>query len=122
MKLIDTSLWLEYFRIGAEKKYRDQVIALLSTNEACWCDMVRLELQRVSRKNPKGSMDLLESTLPLLETTRAVWEQANRIATKARARGKPIPNTDILIFATARVHGVELAHRDQHFETLARLA
>ena len=40
---------------------------------------------------------------------------------QARDRGVTAPATDLLVFATVRVHGLELLHRDAHFDRLAEL-
>ncbi len=56
-----------------------------------------------------------------LEISSEVWEEAIRLATRARGKGVNCPFPDLLIMACARVYAVELKHRDKHFELLAKL-
>lgn len=121
MLLIDTSWWIEFIRLEGNPALREQVADALKSGDAYWCDMVRLELQRASGKSTKNLVPQLDDTLPLLETSRAVWDRACELARLARQSGKPVPNTDILIFAVAQVHQVEIGHKDRHFDTLLHL-
>ena len=45
------------------------------------------------------------------------WEYA-RIKIDLRSKGRPIPENDIWIAATARQHGLTLVTRDQHFSAV----
>jgi len=60
-----------------------------------------------------------ESIVLDLPITEAVWELAIRLAGRGRESGLNVPLADLVIFACARVHGVELAHADRHFDLLA---
>lgn len=122
MKLIDTSMWVEFLHPSGDLRRREEVAALLRAGEACWCDMVRLELQRGSGEKNRRPLELIDATIPLLETTREVWNLACLLASKARAAGTPLPNTDILIFAVSHFHRVELLHCDRHYEALGKVA
>jgi predicted nucleic acid-binding protein len=50
-----------------------------------------------------------------------VWEQAIRLADRGRAAGLTVPLADLLIFACAQEHDLQLAHDDVHFVQLERL-
>ena len=49
MKLVDTSSWVEQLRRGGDETVRERVEALLTTGEAAWCPVVRLELWNRAR-------------------------------------------------------------------------
>jgi predicted nucleic acid-binding protein len=53
--------------------------------------------------------------------TPEVCDRAIRLADRGRASGVTLPLADLLIWACARVHGLDVAHDDAHFETLAAL-
>lgn len=48
-------------------------------------------------------------------------ERYAEIKAGLRAKGRPIPENDIWIAAVARQHGLTLAARDEHFETVSGL-
>lgn len=121
MKLVDTSLWIEFLHPKGDPECRALVAALLEGGEAAWCDMIRLELQRASGTKGSVVLLLLEETLPLLETTRAAWDLACQLASAMRKSGNPVPNTDLLISAVSRCHGLEVVHRDHHFAEIDRV-
>jgi predicted nucleic acid-binding protein len=59
--------------------------------------------------------------LPDYEISSAVWERAVRLADRGRAAGVTVPLADLLIFACATEHGIDLAHDDSHFIQLEGL-
>jgi len=63
----------------------------------------------------------MEKSVPELEINQAVWETGYALAWQARAQGRTVPSSDILVFACAEYHGVGLEHDDEHFEMLAKL-
>jgi predicted nucleic acid-binding protein len=123
MVLIDTSCWSQALRRKGDPAIRERVQQLMLNQEACWCDVVRLELWHGIRDaHDVQTLNDLERDLPSLAITGAVWDTACDIAGSARRRGLNVPATDLVIFACARVHDVELEHRDRHFDLLTDLA
>ena len=62
-----------------------------------------------------------ESLLPDYDITPAVWDLAVRLADRSRAAGITVPLADLLIFACAKIHELELAHDDAHFTQLEQI-
>ena len=121
MKLIDSSSWIHALRKDGDPAVRARVHNLLLQDEAAWCDIVRVELWRgVSKKNEISFLKELEKSIVLLPVTAEVWDLACELAQKCRVQGTPIPTTDIVIVACARVHKVELEHVDKHFEIIGK--
>ena len=59
----------------------------------------------------------------LLESGEAAWCPVVRLlADRARAAGVTVPLADLLIFACAKTHALEVAHDDTHFDDLKKLA
>jgi len=101
---------------------RDRVNALLESGEAAWCPPVRLELWRgVTSDTDRKALRRYETLLPDYEISVDVWERAIRLADRGRASGITVPMADLLIFACAKAHGLDLAHDDGHFDDLARI-
>ncbi len=120
--LIDSSLWVHFFRRSGDAAKRERVKALLAAGEAAWCPPVRLELGRgVGGKAERDVLLRIQAVLPDFPITPPVWDSAIALAGRNRATGFAAPAADCLIFACARVHGLELAHDDAHFDQLQRL-
>lgn len=56
----------------------------------------------------------LEADLAIVPTTSEIWKTARKLG----AQGVTAPATDVLIATCAEHHGLELAHRDSHFDHL----
>jgi predicted nucleic acid-binding protein len=120
--LVDSSLWVHQLRRLGEPAKRDRVNALLQSGQAAWCPPVRLELWRgVTNDAERKALRHYAALLPAYEISTAVWERAIRLADRGRAAGVTVPLADLLIFACAKVHGLDLAHDDTHFPQLERL-
>ena len=120
--LVDSSLWVHQLRKSGDPSKRGRVNALLESGEAAWCPAIRLELWRgVTSDAERKTLRRYEALLPGYAITPDVWEHAIRLADRARAAGVTAPLADLVIFATAKIHDVDLAHDDEHFEALAKL-
>ena len=120
MKLVDTSAWIHSLRPGGDPGVTARVRMLLESGEAAWCPLVRLELWNGARgAHECDVLREMSAHLPDLAITPEVWSLACEFARKARAKGKTIPSTDILIAACARHHGVAIEHADDHYTVLA---
>jgi predicted nucleic acid-binding protein len=120
--LVDSSLWVHQLRKSGDPAKRDRVNALLESGEAAWCPAVRLELWRgVTNDAERKTLRRYEALLPDYEISAAVWTRSIRLADRARASGVTVPLADLLIFACATIHGLEVAHDDTHFNQLANL-
>ena len=120
--LVDSSLWVHQLRKGGDPVNRDRVNALLESGEAAWCPPVRLELWRgVTNDVERKTLRRYEALLPSYEISSAVWDRSIRLADRGRSAGLTVPLADLLIFACAKLHGLEIAHDDGHFDELAKL-
>jgi predicted nucleic acid-binding protein len=120
--LVDSSLWVHQLRKGGDLAKRERVNSLLQSGVAAWCPPVRLELWRgVTNDAERKTLRRYEALLPGYAISPAVWDRAVRLADRGRAAGVTVPLADLLIFACAQEHGLDLAHDDAHFEQLAKL-
>jgi predicted nucleic acid-binding protein len=120
--LVDTSLWVHQLRKGGDPAKRERVNVLLQSGAAAWCPPVRLELWRgVTNDAERKALRHYEALLADHEITRGVWERAVRLADRGRAAGVTAPLADLLIWACAKEHGLDLAHDDGHFIQLEQL-
>ena len=120
--LVDSSLWVHQLRKSGEPAKRDRVNALLQSGLAAWCPPVRLELWRgITNDAERKTLRHYEKLLPTYEISADVWERAVRLADRGRTSGVTVPLADLLIFACAKIHELDLAHDDAHFEQLAKI-
>jgi predicted nucleic acid-binding protein len=120
MTLIDSSSWIHALRKTGNEEVRKRVFQLIVDGDAAWCDVVRLEL-RQGAVHPKEHVFLreLEADLPSMPMTPTVWDAACDLAVALRHAGQTVPLTDVMIFACAKTHGLDLEHQDKHFLTLS---
>lgn len=120
--LVDSSLWVHQLRRSGDPAKRQRVNALLEAGDAAWCPPVRLELWRgVTNDAERRTLRRYEALLPDYAITAETWAHAIRLADRGRAAGLTAPLADLLIFSCAKLHGLELAHDDDHFEALASI-
>ena len=120
--LVDSSLWVHQLRKSGDPAKRDRVNALLESGEAAWCPAIRLELWRgVTNDAERKTLRRYEALLPDYEISGEVWTRSIQLADGARAAGVTVPLADLLIFACAKIHGLEVAHDDAHFDELTKL-
>jgi predicted nucleic acid-binding protein len=120
--LVDSSLWVHQLRRSGDAAKRDRVNALLESGEAAWCPPVRLELWRgVTNDAERKTLRRYEALLPSYEIAPEVWERSIRLADRGRAAGFTVPLADLLVYACAKLNGLEVAHADTHFDELATL-
>ena len=120
--LVDSSLWVHQLRKNGDLAKRDRVNVLLESGEAAWCPPVRLELWRgVTSGAERRTLRRYEALLPDYEISPEVWNRSIRLADRGRSSGVTIPLADLLIFACAKVHGLDIAHDDTHFDELTKL-
>jgi hypothetical protein len=114
--LIDTSAWIEALRSDGDAAIRQEVALLLESGRAVLCDIVVLELWNGARgDSEKAKLQRIFNTLSHVPTTPEVWSTANDFARQCRGSGITVPATDLLVAATARIHGLRLLEADQHF-------
>jgi len=120
--LVDSSLWVHQLRRSGDAAKRARVNALLENGEAAWCPVVRLELWRgVTNDVERKTLRRYEALLPSYEIAPGVWERAIHLAERGRSAGLTVPLADLLIFACAKLNGLDVAHDDSHFDELATL-
>ncbi|MEM0488756.1 MAG: PIN domain-containing protein [Candidatus Bathyarchaeia archaeon] len=120
--LLDTSVWVRYFRPQRYKKLKTEVEKVLATGSVFTCWVVKAELL-VGAKD-EAALERLLAEFQALEDvalTPAVWEEAARLGHTLRRQGFLIPLSDLLIAQAAISAGLELWHADEHFEQIQRI-
>ena len=120
--LVDSSLWVHQLRksveIGSLEIFRilrifSSGISIFSASVAVW--------RGVTNDAERKTLRRYEVLLPDYEISAEVWNRSIQLADRGRASGVTVPLADLLIFACAKVHGLDVAHDDTHFDELAKL-
>jgi predicted nucleic acid-binding protein len=120
--LVDTSSWVPWLRKHGDPVVRRRLQELIDDRRAALCPIVRLELRNgVRGSEEKSKLTELESKTPDIDISPEVWEAACDLAVGGRSRGLTVPAADILIFACAQHHGLEIEAEDKHFDLLQNL-
>jgi predicted nucleic acid-binding protein len=118
LTLVDTSAFIEADRhpgcaTGAAAR------AAIADGRAAVCAVVAAELLSGCRTQREyREMELMLSGLEWLPLTDECWARAAALGFNLRRAGLTVPLTDRLVAVTARVHDVELLHRDAHFDLI----
>lgn len=122
LTLVDSSSWIEFLRAANHSETRQRVGALVLADQACWCEIIRLELWNgAGQEEQKGLIRRLEVELPSLSIDAEVWQLSIELAKRARAKSLTAPTADLVIAACAYRHGVGLEHNDRHLTALQAL-
>jgi len=119
MYLIDSSVWIEYFRPGGSQRIKDRTRGILQREDALCCGIVVVEILRGARNADEFSL-LQESllALPQVVLDEPVIRRASDWGFKLERKGKAVSTTDLLIAAAAHGNGIVL-HLDRDFEVIA---
>jgi predicted nucleic acid-binding protein len=124
MILVDTSVWIEFFRDSGSWETAWLDSALRRYENLAICGPVLMEIRQgiASRKVAK-EIERLLSPLVYLPTVRRTYCRAADIYRAARSKGKTIRNAiDCLIAACAVENRAQLLQRDRDFATIAGIS
>jgi predicted nucleic acid-binding protein len=121
MFLIDSSVWIEYFRPKGSTKAKEAVRGILQREEAVCCGIVLVEVLR-GAKNEKEYEFLKEAltALPQIPLDEEVIARASQWGYQLDRKGKYVSTTDLLIASAAYPEGY-LIHSDLDFKTIASI-
>jgi predicted nucleic acid-binding protein len=119
--LIDSSVWVEVSRKSGDESLKAELAELLRSGRTAmtWPVWVELHLGAKGKRdeeNLKGWREVSD----WLEFDDACWVEAAKTARACLRSGVNVPFGDVLVFACATRHGVELLERDRHFEMIRK--
>lgn len=121
--LVDSSVWIDYFRPDGGAGLREEVRAALLSDAVVTTPLVVTEVV-AGAPDPDALTALLDDfgALRTLDTGFEVGARAARIGFSLRRSGGAVPSTDLLIAAAAIGADCELWHQDRHFSRIAEVA
>jgi predicted nucleic acid-binding protein len=119
MFLIDSSVWIEYFRPKGSKQVKERMREILQKEEAICCGVVVIEILRAakSEKDFQSLKDALIS-LPQVPMDEEVIGRASKWGYLLDRKGKSVSTTDLLI-AAAAYQKARLLHIDNDFKVIS---
>ena len=118
--LIDTSVWISFFR-GKDLSLIERIAGLLKSGKAAYTGIIALELVNgaKSRKELEVLYDAFDTMhrMPVSETT---FFSAGRLGYEIARKGHTLSAVDLLIAQTAIENDVVLMTYDEHFSIIAQ--
>ncbi|HZJ02891.1 MAG TPA: PIN domain-containing protein, partial [Thermoleophilia bacterium] len=111
---------IEALRPSGSRAARRLTYEAVDTGVAITNGLIRLELLAGARD--QGMWDRLSDLLDAVvtvPTSAETWNLAARLGFALRRGGAAVPNTDLVIAASALEHEAALIHLDRHFEVIA---
>jgi len=122
MAVVDSSVWVEFFRPGTPAEVRRLVETHVRARDVVLCEPVVFEILRAAPAVQRPKIEQLFSLLPVLATPAGLWRDAGRLGQKCVREGLGVGAMDLLIAQVCRHHGVALVTLDRQFEQIARVA
>lgn len=120
--LVDSSIWVDFYRPKASEEIRDVVTEALALDAVFTVSLIAAEVVQGAPDEPTLETLLDDfSALREIPLDLEVGAGAARIGYALRRLGRPMPATDLMIAAAALRAECELWHRDAHFETIAEV-
>ena len=120
--LIDSSLWVDYFRMKTPRAVKEQVVAVADEENAVLCEPVRLEILRAALRTDRRRVEETFATLPMMSTPPHIWQQAMSLGQSCLDEGLQPPSMDLLIASVCLHHGIEIVTFDTHFADIAKVS
>src|SRR5438552_5437644 len=120
MYLVDSSLWIDFFRKKGSASIKQRIRRVLQEDQALTCGIIIVEVIRGARNEDEYSA-LKESlaSLPQIPMDEDVCERAADWGFQLDRKGRIASTTDLLIAASA-FGKASLLHNDADYEMIAR--
>jgi predicted nucleic acid-binding protein len=119
--LIDSSVWVEVSRKSGDESLKAELAELLRSGRTAMTWPVWVELHQGAKgKRDEENLKGWREVSDWLEFDDACWVEAAKTTRACLRSGVNVPFGDVLVFACATRHGVELLERDRHFEMIRK--
>lgn len=119
--LVDTSVWLEFFRVEASP-YAQALDQILEEGRVCTTNLIKAEIIPGAR-TPKQFRELKEyfDALPLATEPASLWEEIMEVQFRLKRRGiNGISIPDLMIAVVANANGRVVFTKDSDFRLIQR--
>jgi predicted nucleic acid-binding protein len=118
--LIDTSVWIEYFR-NRSSTLSNKVDEILSKEEVCVPKIVIAELIQGAKSEREVSTirDFLEA-FSIIDQTENTWFKAGDLSFNLKKKGRIVNLTDCYIAVIAQENSCRIFTLDEHFKDIQK--
>jgi tRNA(fMet)-specific endonuclease VapC len=120
MIVVDTSVWIEFFR-GRDQELCDHFESLLDSDQVALAAPVRLEILDGARQSELPKLRRVIDALPQLVPTPSVWDTIESWLQKAIVAGQHFGVGDLLVAGIAAENRAAVWSRDSDFRRMAKL-
>ena len=118
--LIDTSIWVEFFRkrnSAVSTKLREY----LKLDQVCYAGPIFVELYQGGKTHREIEvLDQLFHTIHYVDITRSHYHHAGVVSQQAAGEGKVFSTIDVILAVLAHDEGLSLFSLDHHFQDISR--
>lgn len=116
--LIDTSVWVDFFRQG---KSKNKITSLVNSNRAVYCGLIATELLRgAKRKDELDTLRDLFESLTYVETTSDSFYGAGQLGYTLAREGISLSTVDLVLAQICLDNDLSIFSLDQHFGQIAK--
>lgn len=118
MILVDTTVWIDFFRKGS-RPWKPHLKNLLSRGEIAIVDPILAELLYGAKGEAERQLiQDLSKAVTLLSNTTEQWLKAGQLGSELRAKGLTLSMVDCFIASSAQTADIPLWTFDRDFEPL----
>jgi len=121
VNVIDSSLWVDYFRPKTPLSVKRQVDILVRAPDIVLCEPILFELLRAVTRAPGKIVEQYFSTIPVLSTPRGLWMDARLLGQRCATAGHLPRSMDLLIAQICLHHQAVLTTFDHGFVCLSKV-
>lgn len=118
--LVDTSIWIAYFR-GSNEKLRQRLNEYLDKRCIFLSKVVRAELMSGVKESEIFKLERVLSPLPTIIPEKRTWDMVEDLVKIATKNGLRFGIVDLLIAASAREHNLMIWSLDNDFRSMEKL-
>lgn len=120
MILVDTSVWIDFFR-GKDLKLIHALQNLLDEDQVALAAPVRIEILSGSQKSKIETLRRVLAALPTFYPTPVTWATLEDWIDQALNKGDQFGAFDLLIGSLSKEHNTQLWSLDKDFQRMERL-
>jgi len=120
MNLVDSSVWVCYYRPGNEE-IKEVIKEAIRLDRVAVNGIIMVEiLSGISKKEDFEKVKSDFGGFHILPMEERVFEKASELGSSLRKNGLTIPSTDLIIASSALLSDCTLYHLDFHFDVISK--
>lgn len=120
MVVLDTSVWIEFFRRNGDLRVKVAVKALLDEYEAALCGPVEMEFLGGAHPHERSRIQAAFDIIPYVPNDQKIWRKAALTYADLRSTGLTVPWNDVLIATIVLESDFRVYTADKHFTAIAK--